>query len=79
MKITDEEHGWRLVLGKPLEAFDVDLLFQHYLETICYILRIREACTVQSCGVGCIRTKISSTQSKAGKRKEGNSCLLQVH
>ena len=42
VKITDEEHGWRLVLGKPLEAFDVDLFFQHYPETIGYILRIRE-------------------------------------
>ena len=27
VKITDEEHGWRLVLGKPLEAFDVNLFF----------------------------------------------------
>ena len=42
VKITDEEHGWRLVLGKPLEAFDVDLFFQHYPETIGYILRIWE-------------------------------------
>ena len=42
VKITDEEHGWRLVLGKPLEAFDVDLFFQHYPEIIGYILRIRE-------------------------------------
>ena len=42
VKITDEEHGWRLVLGKPLEAFDVDLFFQHYPETTGYILRIRE-------------------------------------
>ena len=42
VKITDEEHGWWLVLGKPLEAFDVDLFFQHYPETTGYILRIRE-------------------------------------
>ena len=42
VNITDEEHGWRRVLGKPLEAFDVDLVFQHYPETIGYILRIRE-------------------------------------
>ena len=31
-----------MVLGKPLEAFDVNLFFQHYPETIGYILRIRE-------------------------------------
>ena len=30
------------MLGKPLEAFDVDLFFQHYPETIGYILRIWE-------------------------------------
>ena len=30
------------MLGKPLEAFDVDLFFQHYPETIGYIVRIRE-------------------------------------
>ena len=29
--------------------------------------------------MGCIRTKRSSTKSKASKRKEGNSCLLQAH
>ena len=28
VKITDEEHGWRLVLGKPLEAFDVVTTYQ---------------------------------------------------
>ena len=37
VKITDEEHGWQLVLGKPLEAFDVDLFFQNFPETIGYI------------------------------------------
>ena len=42
VKVTDEDNGWRLVLGKPLEAFDVDLFFQHYPETTGYILRIRE-------------------------------------
>ena len=42
VKVTDEEHGWQLVLGKPLEAFDVYLVFQHYPETIGYILRIWE-------------------------------------
>ena len=40
VKITDEEHGWQLVLGKPLEAFDVDLFFQNFPETIGYILRV---------------------------------------
>ena len=42
VKITDEQHGWQLVLGKPLKAFDVDLFFQHYPETIGYILKIQE-------------------------------------
>ena len=31
---SDEEHGWWLVSGKPLEAFHVDLFFQHYPETM---------------------------------------------
>ena len=42
VKITDKEHGWQLVLGEPLEAFDVGLFFQHYPETTGYIPRVRE-------------------------------------
>ena len=46
-KITDEEHDWWLVLRKPLEAFDVNLFFQCYLETIQYILKIEDVYTIE--------------------------------
>ena len=78
MKITDEEHGSRLVLGKPLEAFDVNLFFQHYPETIGYILRIRELVRYRVVEWDVSESK-DPVHSKAGKRKEGNSYSLQAH
>ena len=43
-KITDEQHGWLIVLGKPAENFDLDLFFERYPEAIGYVLKIRDIC-----------------------------------
>ena len=43
-KITDEQHGWLIVLGKPAENFDLDLFFERYPEAIGYVLKIRDTC-----------------------------------
>ena len=46
-KITDEYHGWLIVLGKPAENFDLDLFFERYPEAISYVLKIRDICGKQ--------------------------------
>ena len=43
-KITDEQHGWLIVLGKPAENFNLDLFFERYPEAIGYVRKIRDIC-----------------------------------
>ena len=43
-KITDEQHGWLIVLGKPAENFDLDLFFERYPEAVGYVRKIRDIC-----------------------------------
>ena len=42
--ISDEQHSWLIVLGKPAENSDLDLFFERYPEAIGYVLKIRDIC-----------------------------------
>ena len=44
-KISDEQRGSLIVLGKPAENFNLNLFFERYPEAIGYVLKIRDICT----------------------------------
>ena len=77
VKITDEEHGWRLVLGKPLEAFDVDLFFHRYPETIGYILRIRELVRYRVAEWDASETKDPVHKAKPAKERKATAAYCK--